>query len=213
MANDKEQGASRVSREETSTHKKKGARDPSMPRTSRQEWEAHLAKVELTVGDLRDDSAKLMEVTETVEELEGRLDHVRSQPRSYITRCSDDTQEGEGESHHSRAKNVDHGKDKARSKWESKGDSRNGDKSSKPFTCFLCDKGGHSARLCPQRSKLNAMIALMEEKESENEGRMGAMRLEEEAKLANLRLLNASKVVEKEPTGHASTTTQGADIK
>ncbi|KAL2925365.1 Chromosome partition protein Smc [Bienertia sinuspersici] len=161
MANDKEQGASRVSREETSTHKKKGARDPSMPRTSRQEWEARLAKVELTVGDLRDDSVKLMEVTETMEELEGK-----------VGSCEVATEE-------------------------------------------LHNKvlGGHSARLCPQRSKLNAMIAVMEEKESENEGRMGAMRLEEEAKLANLRLLNASKVVEKEPTGHASMTTQGADIK
>lgn len=73
MASDKEQGAGRASREETSTHKKKGARGQSVPRSSSQDLEVRLAKVELTMGDLRDDGAKLEEMTETIEELEGKV--------------------------------------------------------------------------------------------------------------------------------------------
>ncbi|KAL2893464.1 E3 ubiquitin-protein ligase RBBP6 [Bienertia sinuspersici] len=212
MANDKEQGASRVSREETSTHKKKSTRDPSVPRASSQEWEACLAKVELVVGDLRDDSAKLMEVTETVEELEGKdiscegtTEELRNEVLVKFNEFFTTFRQELAQLKDSLTVELEAVKEDLRGNlttqypriWimertrlglneESKGDGSKRGKSSKSFTCFLCDKEGHSARMCPQRSKLNAMIATMEEKELENEGRMGAMRLEEEAKLANL---------------------------
>ncbi|KAL2934505.1 Retroviral-like aspartic protease 1, partial [Bienertia sinuspersici] len=101
--------------------------------------------------------------------------------------------------------------DKLKKKDKGKGPTSSSSDKAKQRDCFLCG-GPHWARDCPQRHKLTAMIAKMND-EPPQETRLGAMHLEEEAKLANMRLLNTSKVVEKEPAGQASTTTQGMGIK
>uniref|UniRef100_A0A803M436 Uncharacterized protein n=1 Tax=Chenopodium quinoa TaxID=63459 RepID=A0A803M436_CHEQI len=112
----------------------------------------------------------------------------------------------EKEASHPKAKHADHGKDKAKSKWESKGDDRDRGKPSKPFKCFLCE-GPHLARNCP----VNAMIAT--EEESAPTMRMGAMVMNEDAQLANMRLLNTSRVEDDDPKGRASSTSSSTNIK
>ncbi|KAL2900387.1 Protein ced-11 [Bienertia sinuspersici] len=182
MDSNKEHGASYASREETTTHKKNGARDPLVPRTSDQEWEATLAKVELIVGDLRDDSAKLIKVKETMEELEGKFDRIRSQSMTYATSGTIDTKAS--------------GSRMTRKKL-------NGNITTLELRMQIMEWKGLSPNRSPRRTILmdiNAMIATMDENESKNEARMRAMHLEGEAKLANMRNLNTSVVVEKEPT-------------
>ena len=114
------------------------------------------------------------------------------------------------EASHPKAKHADHGKDKAKSKWESKGDDRDGGKPSKPFKCFLCE-GPHLARNCPVRQKLNAMVA--NEEEPAPEMSMGAMALGEKAHFARMRLLNTTSVEEDVPKGEASSTNEGTGVK
>uniref|UniRef100_A0A803MIM2 Uncharacterized protein n=1 Tax=Chenopodium quinoa TaxID=63459 RepID=A0A803MIM2_CHEQI len=114
------------------------------------------------------------------------------------------------EASHPKAKHADHGKDKAKSKWESKGDDREGGKHSNPFKCFLCE-GPHLARNCPVRQKLNSMIAT--EEESAPTMRMGVMVMNEDAQFANMRLLNTSRVEDNEPNGRASSTSSNTGIK
>ncbi|KMT07738.1 hypothetical protein BVRB_6g146600 [Beta vulgaris subsp. vulgaris] len=130
----------------------------------------------------------------------------RDSRRDKGKRVEEDDHEEEA-SLQQRVKYVDSTKDRT----QSRGDSRDGGKQHKPLKCFLCD-GPHMARACPTRQKLSAIIATLGE-ESATEASMGAMRLGEEAQLANIRLLNASEVVEEEPIREASTTTTGTGIK
>uniref|UniRef100_A0A803M2N4 Uncharacterized protein n=1 Tax=Chenopodium quinoa TaxID=63459 RepID=A0A803M2N4_CHEQI len=67
------------------------------------------------------------------------------------------------------------------------------------------------ARNCPMRQKLSAMIAT--EEESAPTTRMGAMVMNEDAQLANMRLLNTSRVEDDDLKGRASSTSGTTNIK
>uniref|UniRef100_A0A803N3Y3 Uncharacterized protein n=1 Tax=Chenopodium quinoa TaxID=63459 RepID=A0A803N3Y3_CHEQI len=82
----------------------------------------------------------------------------------------------EKEASHPKAKHANHGKDKAKSKWESKGDDRD---------------GGESAPTV----------------------RMGAMVMNEDVQLANIRLVNTSRVEDDDPKGRTSSISSSTDIK
>uniref|UniRef100_A0A803MX72 Uncharacterized protein n=1 Tax=Chenopodium quinoa TaxID=63459 RepID=A0A803MX72_CHEQI len=72
-------------------------------------------------------------------------------------------------------------------------------------------EGSHLARNCPVRQKLSAMIAT--EEESAPTTRMGAMVMNEDAQLANMRLLNTSRVEDDDLKGRASPTSSTTNIK
>lgn len=72
MTGEKEQKTRQVVREEAPPKTKKSTRDKSLTRDSSQELEARLARVNLAIADLRDDSAKVEEMSENVELLEGK---------------------------------------------------------------------------------------------------------------------------------------------
>lgn len=145
-------------------------------------------------------------LAEAIAVAESLIEIPRDSRRDKGKRVEEDDHEEEA-SLQQRVKYVDSTKDRT----QSRGDSRDGGKQHKPLKCFLCD-GPHMARACPTRQKLSAIIATLGE-ESATEASMGAMRLGEEAQLANIRLLNASEVVEEEPIREASTTTTGTGIK
>uniref|UniRef100_A0A803N8F2 Uncharacterized protein n=1 Tax=Chenopodium quinoa TaxID=63459 RepID=A0A803N8F2_CHEQI len=162
-----------------------------------------LGLVNSALATIREEVAKLKE------ELLGQLRDIRAEVESVkedVILCDQE----EDEASHPKARYADHGKDKAKSKWESKGDNRDGGKPSKPFKCFLCE-GSHLARNCPMRQKLSAMIAT--EEESAPTTRMGAMVMNEDAQLANMRLLNTSRVEDDDLKGRASSTSSTTNIK
>uniref|UniRef100_A0A803MQY1 Uncharacterized protein n=1 Tax=Chenopodium quinoa TaxID=63459 RepID=A0A803MQY1_CHEQI len=203
MAGNKEVPASQVvqgEEEATRRSKKKGTRDPSreqsVPKTLPSELEPRLIWVECTVADMHDDITQL---SDSMEELKVKVGK----------RVEEGDQENE-EASHPKAKYADHGKDKAKSKWESNGDERDGGKPSKPFKCFLCE-GPHLLRYCPGRQKLNAMIA--REEEPAPKMSVGAIVLGEKAQLARMKLLNATSAEEGVPKGEASSTTYGTGVK
>uniref|UniRef100_A0A803M3H6 Ty3 transposon capsid-like protein domain-containing protein n=1 Tax=Chenopodium quinoa TaxID=63459 RepID=A0A803M3H6_CHEQI len=148
-------------------------------------------------------------LAEAIAVAESLIDIPRESRRDRGKRVEEGDQEEE-EASHPKARYADHGKDKAKSKWESKGDNRDGGKPSKPFKCFLCE-GSHLARNCPVRQKLSAMIAT--EEESAPTTRMGAMVMNEDAQLANMRLLNTSRVEDDDLKGRASSTSSTTNIK
>uniref|UniRef100_A0A803MRW6 Uncharacterized protein n=1 Tax=Chenopodium quinoa TaxID=63459 RepID=A0A803MRW6_CHEQI len=152
---------------------------------------------------------QLRRVEEKVESLKGDVILFSSgSRRDKGKRIVEDDKNGEEASVQPRVKNGAYGKDKT----QSKGDSRNSEgKSRKPFSCFLCE-GPHMARNCPQRQKLNAIIANMGE-ESAPIGRIGAMVMSKSAHLANMRLLNAAEVEDDEPEEGASSKAEGTSIK
>uniref|UniRef100_A0A803N1E8 Uncharacterized protein n=1 Tax=Chenopodium quinoa TaxID=63459 RepID=A0A803N1E8_CHEQI len=136
------------------------------------------------------------------------LDEVSSgSRRDKGKKIVEDDEDGEEASVQPRVKNGAYGKDKAKSK----GDSRNGEgKSCKPFSCFFCG-GPHIANNCPQRHKLSSIVANMGE-ESAPTGRIGAIVMSESAHLANMRLLNAAEVEDGEPKERASSKAEGTSI-
>lgn len=148
-------------------------------------------------------------LAEAIAVAESLIEIPRESRRDRGRRVEEDDQEEE-EASRPKARHADHGKDKAKSKWESKGDNRDGGKPSKPFKCFLCE-GSHLARNCPMRQKLSAMIAT--EEESAPTTRMGAMVMSEDAQLANMRLLNTSRVEDDDLKGRASPTSSTTNIK
>uniref|UniRef100_A0A803MT16 Uncharacterized protein n=1 Tax=Chenopodium quinoa TaxID=63459 RepID=A0A803MT16_CHEQI len=148
-------------------------------------------------------------LAEAIALAESLIEIPRESRRDKGKRVEEGDQDDE-EASHPKAKHADHGKDKAKSKWESKGDDRDGGKPSKPFKCFLCE-GPHLARNFPVWQKLNAMIAT--EEESAPTMRMGAMVMNEDTQLANMSLLNTSRVEDDDPKGRASSTSSSTDIK
>uniref|UniRef100_A0A803N1Q1 Uncharacterized protein n=1 Tax=Chenopodium quinoa TaxID=63459 RepID=A0A803N1Q1_CHEQI len=219
MAGDKEVPASQVfqgEEETTRRSKKKGTRDPlrdpSVPRTLTSELEPRLMRVECTVADMHDDITQL---SDSVEGLEGKVE-------AGHTATQDLRDETLGLVNSALATIRE---EVAKLKEELLGQLRDiraevesvkedvilyGGKPSKPFKCFLCE-GSHLARNCPMRQKLSAMIAT--EEESAPTMRMGAMVMNEDAQLANMRLLNTSRVEDDDLKGRASSTSGTTNIK
>lgn len=88
-------------------------------------------------------------LAEAIAVAESLIELLRDTRRDRGKRVEEDDHEEREASHQPRVKAADHGKDKAQSKWESRGDNCDGGKLSRPFKCFLCDKEGHTARYCP----------------------------------------------------------------
>uniref|UniRef100_A0A803NBT0 Uncharacterized protein n=1 Tax=Chenopodium quinoa TaxID=63459 RepID=A0A803NBT0_CHEQI len=235
MAGDKEVPASQVfqgEEETTRRSKKKGtrdpSRDPSVPRTLTSELEPRLMRVECTVADMHDDITQLSdsveglegkveaahtatqdlrdetlglvnsalatireEVAKLKEELLGQLRDIRAKVESVkedvILSVEESLIEIPRESRRDRGKRVEEGDQEE-------------EEASHP-----------KARNCPMRQKLSAMIAT--EEESAPTTRMGAMVMNEDAQLANMRLLNTSRVEDDDLKGRASSTRGTTNIK
>ncbi|CAO2836355.1 unnamed protein product [Amaranthus hypochondriacus] len=148
-------------------------------------------------------------LAEAIAVAESLIEIPRESRRDNGKRVEEGNQDDD-EASYAKAKHADHGKDKAKCKWESKGDDRDGDKLSKPFKCFVCE-GPQLARYCPMRQKLSAMIATGEE--STPTMRIGEMVMNEDARLANMRLLNTLRVKNDEPKVRKSSISSSMDIK
>uniref|UniRef100_A0A803N786 Uncharacterized protein n=2 Tax=Chenopodium quinoa TaxID=63459 RepID=A0A803N786_CHEQI len=223
MAGDKEVPASQVfqgEEETTRRSKKKGtrdpSRDPSVSRTLTSELEPRLMKVECTVANMHDDITQL---SDSVEGLEGKVEAAH-------TATQDLRDETLGLVNSALATIRE---EVAKLKEELLGQLRDirAEVESVKEDVILCKKaavtgsvtiqqgpkmeGAHLARNCPMRQKLSAMIAT--EEESAPTTRMGAMVMSEDAQLANMRLLNTSRVEDDDLKERASSTSSTTNIK